>query len=116
MEDRKNGSAKSEMHDHMCDCGMHGNGTMWGHNRFMVLRLIIGLGIIFIAFYMGLKIGEFKGMMEGSGFGGYRTRGMMDDRMMRNSYYGAPVQMNKALPVPSPSGTTKTPLMNANVK
>ena len=73
-------------------CGMccgHGH----GHGNF-ALRLILGLAILFIVFWVGVQIGEFKASLEG-GYGSYGMHDMMYYRtaapMMLQGSAGWPV-------------------------
>lgn len=64
--------------------GMHG----YGH-RFFLLRLLLGLIILGLVFFIGLKIGEFKGAVEGEfgwNEGGYHMRGIYPPMWMGYPY------------------------------
>ena len=76
---------------HGCRCessaisGMHSF-----HGRHAILRWILGIAILLIVFHLGMKVGEFKGEIEG-GYG-ISPRHMM----MRGGYdgYGMPYYGN----------------------
>ena len=71
-------------------CGMMGRGMcgMCGGRRFWALRWLLGLVILVIVFWLGVKIGEFKGSFEGGyGFYGRMSRhGMMMGGQGRMKY------------------------------
>jgi hypothetical protein len=86
-------------HDHHHNGGemteqMHGHDHMHGHclwNKHRVLRIVLLLGMLFFVFWVGVKVGEFRGefgygrMMGDYGYGDYGYR----SGMMRNAgYYG----------------------------
>jgi hypothetical protein len=85
-------------HDHHHNGGemteqMHGHDHMHGHcawNKHRVLRIVLLLGMLLFVFWLGVKVGEFRGefgygrMMNGYGDYGYRS-GMMRGG---NTYYG----------------------------
>ncbi len=79
MEENKMGSAHNS---HDCPCAMHGTNPMWNPHRFMLLRLLLGIVILLVVFGIGMKIGEFKGMVESGGFGDGMYRQNMYDRQM----------------------------------
>lgn len=73
-------------HPEGCRCfGCCGAGFGMGMHRyglgFMVLRLLLGLLILLIVFWLGVKIGEFKGMV------GYGYDSGMHHRYMIRGYY-----------------------------
>ena len=46
-------------------CGSHGCGNYGGgHHGHFALRLLLGIVIIAIVFWMGVKVGELKGWLE----------------------------------------------------
>ena len=51
-----------------CQMGHHGC-CGHGHNRFLILRWILGLLILGIVFVMGVKIGEFKNELDSGYYG-----------------------------------------------
>ena len=58
-----------------CDSGKCGDkrGGMcghWGGGRHRILRVIIGLLILMVAFWAGVKLGELKSSLEGGFYGG----------------------------------------------
>ena len=61
----------------------------FGH-RYILLRWLLGLLILIVVFWLGMKIGEFKGAFEG-GYG--MQRGMYFQQPMRNMYYRTTPQM-----------------------
>jgi hypothetical protein len=76
MENNNNTETSSKCCDH-AHCGhMH---------KFFWLRWLLGLGIIFITLYIGIKIGEFKGTFE-NGFDGYMM-GNHRSYMMPRGYF-----------------------------
>ncbi len=96
MGENKPSNMGGHGHDHMCSC--HG----YGHKHF-VLRWLLGIVMLVIVFYLGVKVGEFKGELRSAYYGGY-GRYMMegygpDDY---NGWYGQ--GMMKVLP-----GTPATP-------
>ena len=71
------------MKGQMCEgkaCGMGGGCCCFGHGGwYRVIRVILGIAIIVIAFCFGVMIGELKGAL---------IRETSGHRMMRPSYYG----------------------------
>lgn len=72
---------------------MHKHDHMYGHclwNKHRVLRIVLLLGMLFFVFWLGVKVGEFRGeygygRMMDYGYGDYGYR----SGMMRNvNYYG----------------------------
>lgn len=62
-------------------------GWCGGTHKFAILRILLLIGIIWIVFSLGVKIGEFKGEF-GGGYGRYS--------MMRGGYYGGvPLMMDQ---------------------
>lgn len=58
----------------MCSCEMCQGYGRYGYHRFFWLRLILGLVIILMVFFLGVKIGEFKGYFEGNfGYNNYSS-------------------------------------------
>jgi len=54
-------------------CHTHGMG-----GKYHLLRWVLGIAIIIIVFWLGFKLGEFKGYFDDYGYGrGYFGRGMM---------------------------------------
>jgi hypothetical protein len=97
----------SDMYCQCPNCQGHYHGHYW-------LRWLVGLFILLVVFWLGVKIGEFKGEfadtwdVQGRSFG----RHMM---MPYNQYYGAPpmffnqaVPNNGNLPTTTIPPTTKT--------
>ena len=86
-----------------CDnCRMPG---MYSHRKFFLARLILGLGILFITFCIGFKLGEFKAeFVTGGGFGehGY---GLRHDMMYFNPMGGG--TFNQMVP---PKGSATVPM------
>ena len=97
-----------------CSMGhMHGMG-----GKYHLLRWMLGLAIIIIVFWVGFKLGEFKGYFNDNsyGFGRSHGRGMMnaygpngDDylqiRQYRTQNPGYPMMWQQS--APSSSTTTK---------
>ena len=73
MEEIKNNNHQNHEHCEMCshhDCGknkMCGMGFCGYNMKHRVLRWILGILIIFLLLWLGMRIGEFKAMC-GSGF------------------------------------------------
>ena len=76
-------------------CGQEGMGGSnccgQSHHRHFLLRMLLGIAIIMIVFSVGVKIGEFKGMFDNEGFGGYR---MMHGQYQNQNYYPMDYMMN----------------------
>ncbi len=84
-------------------CGCHGG----RHMKYCLLRWVLGILIITFVFWMGMKIGEFKGEFEG-GYGMHGQRGMMIQ------YGGAPDMMYRTgAGVSGATGVTVTPAVPA---
>ncbi|HEY4482639.1 MAG TPA: hypothetical protein VI953_00490 [Candidatus Paceibacterota bacterium] len=67
-------------HGNSCGGCLHAGGHNW------LIRLILGLVILFMVFKIGMAVGSFS-----AGFGGdgvYRSNRMMDGNPMMNGYYG----------------------------
>lgn len=60
-------------HHWMCGGGMRS----WHGGKFFLLRWILGMIILWMVLLVGIKIGEFKGSVEGSSYGGLRGNRMM---------------------------------------
>lgn len=88
-------------HDHHQNGGvmseqMHGHDHMHGHcvwNKHRLLRVLLLLGMLFFVFWLGVKVGEFRGEFGyGRMMGGYDDYNNYGYRsgMMRggNVYYG----------------------------
>ncbi len=92
--------------DKMCPYGC-GCGWSHGHRAF---RIIIGIIILLVVFWVGVKVGEFRTIVrEYNGYGsrggysaGYRPMG----RMMGGGGYGVPGQAPAAA-----TGTTPAPTL-----
>ena len=99
--------------EHSEGMGHHAHGTMCAGmgcccgSRYGLLRWVIGIGILLIVFWGGVKIGELKGLYEGQGgfygHGMFRERGMM---MQRGGQYPPGYDMMGA---PQPQQSTTTP-------
>src|SRR3990167_584383 len=78
MEKNNKESKESGIGDSCDHC--HGfMGHNHGYHKYFVLRWVLGVVILVIVFWLGIKIGEFKGYLA-SGMGGYgygHHRGMM---------------------------------------
>ena len=65
-----------QQHESGCSCGMCSShhGCCFGHHgRYLWLRWLLGILILVVTFWLGMKVGEFKGGMYGyGGFGGHR--------------------------------------------
>lgn len=109
MEEENKGMDQGNMgHLHCGHCGMCG---MHGHHRHGLLKMLLGLLIIVVVFFIGVKVGEFKTEFRG-GFGGYGRHGMMNYQqpmMYRfnsatggNVFYGQPgTMMQQATTTPA---------------
>ena len=100
-----------------CNCSMcchHGHGDLTSsHGRHFILRWVLGLVALFMAFSIGVKIGEFKEEVKSGFFG--------NPRMMNwerygdyngNRYYGMPMMNWYGYPQNSqtaPKNTTTPP-------
>ena len=90
-------------HSHYCGyCGMWG---MHGGHRHGLLRLLLGLFILLMVFWLGMKLGEFKGEFSGmgdyGGYGSYYGRHMMVPQpMMLWGNSGFPQGMMRATTTP----------------
>jgi hypothetical protein len=88
-----------------CGCGGHYH----GFHKYFVLRWVLGIVILIIVFWLGMKIGEFKGYFENN-FGGV---GYHQGMMFNSQFY--PKNMMWAVPVTGSSAgiaddsTTVTP-------
>ena len=95
-----------DKHSEECDChackgqkmcGRCCGGHCCGGGRHLLLRWLLGLLILVIVFWLGLKIGEFKGVFGGYG-GNYsgmpRHMRSFNKPMMRSGYWGYPGMMN----------------------
>lgn len=70
-------------HEHNAGCCCQGCCSDGGHShmhRHFLLRWLLAVLIIMVAFFVGVKVGEFKEAFWNSGFGGY---GYGQYRMMR---------------------------------
>jgi hypothetical protein len=87
-------------HSHCCGhCGAFGMCGMHGGHRHGLLRLLLGIVILLIVFWLGLKVGEFRG--EFGRFGGYNGRQMVNYRpMMLWGAAGYPAGMMQATTTP----------------
>lgn len=85
-----------------CVCGCDGNGTcMCGwHHGHMLFRLLIGIIILILVFWFGVKLGELREIVRG-GYGGGQYYPMMRYRTM-------PSMTTMPSPTATPS-TTATP-------
>jgi len=83
MEETKGKSYENCCGD-CCSMGyMHGMG-----GKYHLLRWMLGLAIIIIVFWVGFKLGEFKGYFEDYGYGKGFGRGMMNySGQDRNGYF-----------------------------
>jgi hypothetical protein len=72
MEENKQGQNTQQADVCACCSGKYG---MYGHHHHghFVLRLLLGLVILWLVFTIGLKIGEFRGYLESDyGYGHHR--------------------------------------------
>lgn len=111
--EHKNG----DTHHEGCECigypGHHwmcGGMESWHKGKFMLLRCILGMIILLMVFLVGLKVGEFKGSIEGGSFGTFHGHRMMwrgyDDYNYPDQYcYPVPGMMRSATP-----STTASPV------
>ena len=82
MAEKENGKGLMNCGASACPCGgCHGH----HHGACTFFRWLLGVLIILIVFGLGMKIGEFKGLVRGGdfGYGGYG----------RTSMFGYPQQM-----------------------
>lgn len=72
--DKKENTKDSE---ESCGCGMcHGSCGHWGGGGHQLIRLIVGIAILAIVLWVGMKIGEVKGELEAV-YGDFRGQRMM---------------------------------------
>lgn len=91
------------MHDHCCD--MH-----HGHMGHYGMRWILGIVILLLVFWLGMKLGEFKSIVESNyGFGGYGN-------MMYRSGMGPGMMQYWQVPLNSSTGTTTAPAPSTSTK
>jgi hypothetical protein len=68
-------------------------GSEHGHGKHVLFRWVIGIAILLITFWMGMKIGELKAMVGGYGYGmhsGYlRSSPMMNGYGSYDNYSGS---------------------------
>jgi|GEM_PF-6370318 hypothetical protein len=96
----KNNKDKSENWQGMACTICHAH-----HPRFFVLRWVLALGIIFLVFMIGFKLGEFKGYFD-SVFDGMGER--QQPRMMwsGNAYPMMQYEAGGTTAMPGSSGTS----------
>lgn len=64
-------------------CHMHGMG-----GKYHLLRWVLGITIMLLVFWLGFKLGEFKGYFDDYGYGkGCFGRGMMNYGTDGNDYF-----------------------------
>ena len=90
---------KDENKNHNCSCENCGH-CAWNHKNFF-LRWLLGLIVLSMVFGLGLKIGEFKGILDGN----YYPR-------MHRSYYGYGQAMMVDATYPIYGGYGYGPMMN----
>lgn len=90
MDTQKNNGGN---HPEGCRCWMHGGNYRghWGMGG-MVVRIVIALIIAFVIFEIGVKVGEIKATLYGTGewYYGHDFYGGYPMPMMRYYNYGAP--------------------------
>lgn len=74
MEEQKN----NQQHPQACNCPWHSG---YGHRHFL-LRWVLGILILIVVFWLGVKFGEIRGYF-GYGYYGYPSH-----RNMMYPYYG----------------------------
>lgn len=88
MDEMKNGKGVSDGKTCPCGCGSCGC-TGMGMRRYGggygLLRIVIGLLVLALAFWIGVKAGEFRSEFMSGRFGGYGREYPM---MMRSGYGG----------------------------
>ncbi len=85
MKDQNQNMGQCDNCGRCSNCGGHGGRWMCGHRCFFPMRLVLGLIILVIVFWVGFKLGEFKGAYIGdSGFGLNNYSGNYGFRLMMN--------------------------------
>ena len=117
MDETKSGDAC-----HMCEG--HDCYTCGYHQRHLLLRWLLGLLIIVLVFWIGFKLGEFKGAYIDGYYGSpkmmmlpagnfpvtyFRTGGMMGGNQMYNSQGAPTMQWQTQSPVPQSGATQSSP-------
>lgn len=89
----------------MCpNCG--GNHAMMGFgHKYFLIRLLLGLIILSMVFWIGMQIGEFKGAFERSDYS--YSRHMMMSPMMMHHNMMYKMDDSGMMQVDTSSGTTK---------
>lgn len=89
MEQRKRKmNGKNGGGDGWCSCCGYGGGQKHWHPGFFVLRIIVAIMIVVIAFAVGMKLGEIKTALYYSGYGYSPRHSMM---WGFNGGYGMPM-------------------------
>lgn len=82
MEENK-GKSCENCCGNCCSMGhMHGMG-----GKYHLLRWMLGIAIIIIVFWLGFKLGEFKGYFDDYGYGKGHGWGMMNFGTDNNNYF-----------------------------
>ena len=104
---------KKEIHinagdDNTCACMQcHGHGYH-DHHPFRLFKILIMLGILFVVFMMGIKLGELKGeFREGYFMMGGWNNNMYPGRSMRDFWLSPPGNTQTPPPLTAP-GTQNT--------
>ena len=69
--EEKNGNGKMVSGMSCMNCGRYCGGACCGYDQWphYVLRWVLGIAIILLAFWLGMRVGEFKGEVWGWGGG-----------------------------------------------
>jgi len=112
MKNEQEEQYRHEGHPHGCMCwrhtGMHGS---YGFG-FWILRLVFGLAVLLVVFWLGVKIGEVKTYMRQDGFygGNYFRMNMTGSPYERQGRYIMPQPMMVPITgTTQPAPATSTP-------
>lgn len=98
----------SQQHPEGCSCGMcssHHGCCCGHHGRYIWLRWLLGILILVIVFWVGVKVGEFKGGAYGWGYQSYGSHRMMNYNPMMMHGQGMPNMMYRTGSAPTASPT-----------
>lgn len=86
-----------------CPCGGHGMCCQMGGRHHMLARIIIGVLVLLVVFWVGVKVGEVRSELF--------SRDFREGGMMRGGYrYESPIQ---AVPVSNGSAPSAAPVTGA---